>query len=132
MSQQAETRGRRVVVSEFVTLDGYMVGPDEDMSWVAAGFDPQMQEDLAEDISGTVRPLRLRARDLRASSPTTGPPPSRTTRATPSSRPRARRIARIIRALNDRPRLVFSTTLGSPAGPIPGWSPATWRTRSAG
>ena len=27
-----------------------MVGPDEDMSWVAVGFDPQMQDDIAEDI----------------------------------------------------------------------------------
>jgi hypothetical protein len=30
-------RGRRVVASTFVTLDGYMVGPDEDMSWVVEG-----------------------------------------------------------------------------------------------
>ena len=45
--------GRRVVVNEFVTLDGYMVGPDEDMSWAAEGFDPQMQEDVADDMSRT-------------------------------------------------------------------------------
>ncbi|MGH9286936.1 MAG: hypothetical protein ACRD0V_01345 [Acidimicrobiales bacterium] len=53
MNRQTESRGRRVVVTEFVTLDGFMVGPDEDMSWVAVGFDPQMQEDLAEDIGRT-------------------------------------------------------------------------------
>jgi dihydrofolate reductase len=42
---------RRVVASTFVTLDGYMVGPDEDMSWVIADFDPQMQADIAEEMS---------------------------------------------------------------------------------
>ena len=44
--------GRRVVASTFVTLDGYMVGPDEDMTWVQEGFDREMQADLAEDIAG--------------------------------------------------------------------------------
>jgi hypothetical protein len=48
-----ESGGRRVVVTELVTLDGYMVGPEEDMSWVAVGFDPQMAEDLARDLSET-------------------------------------------------------------------------------
>ncbi len=35
----SEDRGRRVIASTFVTLDGYMVGPDEDISWVIEGFD---------------------------------------------------------------------------------------------
>jgi hypothetical protein len=43
MTPQTETTGRRVVVTEFVTLDGYMVGADEDMSWVIGGFDPKMR-----------------------------------------------------------------------------------------
>lgn len=42
-------RRRVVVAAAFLTLDGYMVGPDEDISWVAEGFDPQMQEDIAQD-----------------------------------------------------------------------------------
>jgi dihydrofolate reductase len=42
---------RRVVASTFLTLDGYMVGPDEDMSWVIADFDSQMQADIAEEMS---------------------------------------------------------------------------------
>jgi hypothetical protein len=46
-----EDGGRPVVASTFVTLDGYMVGPDEDISWVAAGFDREMQADIAEDMS---------------------------------------------------------------------------------
>jgi dihydrofolate reductase len=47
----SEDGGRRVVASTFVTLDGYMVGPDEDISWVAEGFDREMQDDIAEDMS---------------------------------------------------------------------------------
>ena len=46
-----EDGDRRVVVSTFVTLDGYMVGPDEDISWVAEGFDQEMQDDIA-DVMG--------------------------------------------------------------------------------
>ena len=45
----AEQNGRRrVVTTTFVTLDGYMVGPDEDVSWVIEGFDREMQADIAE------------------------------------------------------------------------------------
>ena len=33
----------RITVSTFITIDGYMVGPDEDVSWVIDGFDPEMQ-----------------------------------------------------------------------------------------
>ncbi len=32
--------GRRVVAGTFVTLDGYMVGPDEDMGLGRRGFRP--------------------------------------------------------------------------------------------
>src|SRR3954466_11760876 len=46
-----EDGGRRVVACTFVTLDGYMVGPDEDMSWAVADFDRDMQADIAEDMS---------------------------------------------------------------------------------
>lgn len=53
--------GRRVVASTCVTLAGYMVGPDEDMSWVIAGFDRDMAQDIARDMSGEcdVVPERL-------------------------------------------------------------------------
>jgi dihydrofolate reductase len=43
--------GRRVVASTFVTLDGYMVGEDEDMSWVIQGFDREMQDDVRDALS---------------------------------------------------------------------------------
>jgi dihydrofolate reductase len=50
-STSAQRGRRRIVVSTFVTLDGYMVGPDEDISWVAEGFDDDMQNDIAEEMS---------------------------------------------------------------------------------
>ncbi len=65
MAEQTEDGGRRVIASTFVTLDGYMVGPDEDMSWVIDELSP---------AEGKEDP-------------------------------------RIIRALNDSPKLVFSRTL---------------------
>jgi len=34
---------RKVIASEFVTLDGYMVGPNEDMSWVLNNFNEDME-----------------------------------------------------------------------------------------
>ena len=40
-----------IVVLTFLTLDGYMVGPDEDVSWVIEHFDPEMAEDVALDMS---------------------------------------------------------------------------------
>ncbi len=33
---------RKVIASEFVTLDGYMVGPNEDISWVMDNFNDEM------------------------------------------------------------------------------------------
>ncbi|HLE54431.1 MAG TPA: dihydrofolate reductase family protein [Thermoplasmata archaeon] len=42
---------RRVVASTFVTQDGYMVGKNEDMSWVAEGFDRAMLNDIRDVLS---------------------------------------------------------------------------------
>lgn len=104
--------GRRVVATTFVTLDGYMVGPDEDMSWVIAGFDRDMAEDIAQDMSsepdvfvfGRVTfeifaaywPGAVAYDDGDELSPAEG-----------------KEDPRIIRALNDAPKLVFSRTLRS-------------------
>ena len=52
-AMSAGSAGRPVVASSLVTLDGYTVGPDEDMSWVIAGFDPEMQADIAEHMGST-------------------------------------------------------------------------------
>ena len=39
----------RIAVSTFLTLDGYMVGPDEDVSWVIEHFDREMAEESRLD-----------------------------------------------------------------------------------
>ena len=68
-----------------------MVGPDEDMSWVAVGFDLQMQDYLAEDISGAFD-LFVFGRATYGIFADYWPTRSLTTRATSRSRRRARRI----------------------------------------
>ncbi len=35
---------RKVIASEFVTLDGYMVGPNENMDWVVNNFNEEMAQ----------------------------------------------------------------------------------------
>jgi dihydrofolate reductase len=109
----SETGGRRVVVSEFVTLDGYMVGPEEDMSWVTDGFDPQMQDDVAEDLSRTFD-LFVFGRvtyDIFAAYWPHAVPYDEGDELMPAE---GKEDPRIIRALNERPKVVFSTTLGDP------------------
>lgn len=108
-----ESEGRRLVVAAFLTQDGYMVGPDEDISWVAEGFDPQMQEDIAADMDGlydmfvfgrvTYEIFAGYWPQAEAYEPGDDVNPSE-----------GREDRRIIRALNDRPKVVFSTTLGEP------------------
>jgi dihydrofolate reductase len=107
------TGTRRVVVSEFVTLDGYIVGPDEDISWVAVGFDAQMQEDLVGHLSSTVD-LFVFGRvtyDIFAAYWPHALPYDEGDTPNPAE---GREDPRIIRALNDQPKLVFSSTLDTP------------------
>jgi dihydrofolate reductase len=88
-----------------------MVGPDEDISWVAERFDPEMQNDIAEDMSRGFDLFvfgRVTYDIFKAYWPT----------AVPYDEGDALKPAegkedpRIIRALNDLPKLVFSSTLG--------------------
>jgi len=112
-AETRETGGRRVVVSEFVTLDGYMVGPDEDISWVSEGFDPQMANDVAVDIS-TTYDLLVFGRvtyDIFEEYWPHAVPYDEGDALKPAE---GKEDPRIIRALNDLPKLVFSTTLGEP------------------
>jgi len=105
--------GRSVVVSTFVTLDGYMVGPDEDISWVIAGFDPEMQADIAEDMSRASDAFvfgRVTYEIFAAYWPT-AVPYEEGDELKPSE---GREDPRIIQTLNDSPKLVFSTTLQNP------------------
>jgi dihydrofolate reductase len=47
---------RKVIASVFVTLDGYMVGPNEDISWVLNNFNDEMAqyEGNLEDSMDTI------------------------------------------------------------------------------
>ena len=97
----------------FITLDGYMVGPDEDMSWVIAGFDPEMQADIAEHMGATSDTFifgRVTYEIFAAYWPTAVPyEPGDALKPA-----EGREDPRIIRALNDFPKIVFSRTLGTP------------------
>jgi dihydrofolate reductase len=113
MTGATEAAGRRIVVTEFVTLDGYMVGPDEDMSWVAVGFDPQMQEDIAADMDDTYDTFvfgRVTYDIFAAYWPHAAPYDDGD-----ALRPaEGKEDRRIIRALNEQPKVVFSTTVTEP------------------
>ena len=105
-----EDRGRPVVASTFVTLDGYMVGPDEDMSWVIDGFDPEMQNDVAEAMSRDTDTFvfgRVTYEIFAAYWPD-AVPYDEGDEVNPAE---GKEDPRIIRALNDFPKLVFSKTL---------------------
>src|SRR5262245_36383600 len=105
--------GRSVVASTFVTLDGYMVGLDEDISWVIVGFDPEMQADIAEDMSLASDAFvfgRVTYEIFAAYWPT-AVPYEEGDDLKPSE---GKEDPRIIRTLNDSPKVVFSSTLQAP------------------
>jgi dihydrofolate reductase len=108
----SENGGRRVVASTLVTLDGYMVGPDEDMSWVIEGFDPEMQADVAKDMSSgsDVFAFGRVTYEIFAAYWPTAVPYEEGDELSPAA---GKEDPRIIRALNDFPKVVFSTTLTS-------------------
>lgn len=101
---------RRVVATTFVTLDGYMVGPDEDMSWAIEGFDPEMQADIAESMSrgsGVFVFGRVTYEIFAAYWPN-AVPYDEGDELIPAE---GREDPRIIAALDDTPKVVFSRTL---------------------
>jgi dihydrofolate reductase len=104
---------RKVVASHFITLDGFIVGPDEDVSWVIDGFDAAMQDDIAQTMSESFD-LYVFGRvtyDIFAPYwPHAVPYEPGDERSVSAGK----EDARIIRALNDTPKLVFSTTLEKP------------------
>ena len=105
-----EDGDRRVVASTFVTLDGYMVGPDEDISWVTAGFDREMQADIAEDMSrrSDVFVFGRVTFEIFAAYWPGAVPYEEGDELNPAE---GKEDPRITRALNEFPKLVFSTTL---------------------
>jgi dihydrofolate reductase len=107
---------RRVVASTFVTLDGYMVGPDEDMSWVIENFDRDMQNDVAKEMSAETDVFvfgRVTYEIFAAYWPN-ALPYEEGDEVKPAE---GKEDPRIIRALNDFPKLVFSRTLKDPDWP---------------
>ena len=128
------TAQRKVVVSTFLTLDGYMVGPDEDVSWVIEALRPR--------DGGRGRGARPEGRDSEAfllGRVTYEIFAAYWPHAVPYDEGDAldpaggKEDPRIIAALNDFPKYVFSTTL-----PEPEWKHRTCaggghsRTRSGG
>jgi dihydrofolate reductase len=104
---------RPLIVTTFVTLDGYMVGPDEDISWVIEGFDKQMQEDIAQFMGSQVGCFvfgRVTFEMFAAYWPT-ALPYREGDQLKPSE---GREDPRIINGLNDTPKVVFSRTLAPP------------------
>ncbi len=49
---------RKVIASTFVTLDGYMVGPNEDISWVTNNFNEEMAK-YAGDLMNSMDTILL-------------------------------------------------------------------------
>jgi uncharacterized protein YndB with AHSA1/START domain/dihydrofolate reductase len=113
LEELVSARRRRVVAQMLVSLDGFIVAPDEDMSWVIERFDGQMADDVAEfmgnecdyfvfgrmtyEIFSAYWPRAVPYEEGDALNPAGG-----------------REDQRIIGALNERPKLVFSTTLEAP------------------
>jgi dihydrofolate reductase len=107
--------GRSVLASTFVSLDGYMVGPNEDISWVIEHFDPVMANDIAEYMGGAVDIFvlgRVTYEIFSAYWPTAVPYEPGDA-LNPAG---GREDPRIIRALNECTKLVFSTTMTRPRG----------------
>ena len=110
MSKPATTK---LIVSTFLTLDGYMVGPDEDISWVASNFDPEMADDIAAFMRSEVDVFllgRLTYEIFAAYWPTAQPyQPGDALKPA-----QGREDPRIIRALNECEKVVVSRTLKNP------------------
>jgi dihydrofolate reductase len=107
-----EDGGRRVVASTFVTLDGYMVGREEDMSWVTARFDPEMQADIAQEM-GRKTDIFVFGRvtyEIFAAYWPSAVPYDEGDQLNPAQ---GKEEPLIIGALNALPKLVFSKTLKS-------------------
>jgi hypothetical protein len=72
---------RKVIASVFVTLDGYMVGPNEDISWVTNNFNEEMGK-YAGDLMNSMDTIQKGDQTMRFLMYTIGddsvpiPPPS--------------------------------------------------------
>ena len=100
----------RITVSTFLTLDGIMVGPDEDVSWAIEGFDREMAEDVALDMSRDSEAFLLGrvTYEIFAAYWPHAIPYDEGDALAPAA---GKEDPRIINALNEYPKYVFSTTL---------------------
>jgi dihydrofolate reductase len=107
------SNSRPVVVQTFVTLDGYMIGPDEDITWVIDGFDPEMANDIAVAMSEKADQFVFgrTTYDIFAAYWPHAIPYEPGDELNPAG---GKEDPRIIRALNDYPKVVFSRTLQQP------------------
>jgi dihydrofolate reductase len=101
----------RITVSTFLTLDGYMVGPDEDVSWVIEGFDPEMADDIALDMSEESEAFLLGRVTYEIFEPY-WPHAVPYDAGDPLDPAGGKEDPRIIRALNEFPKYVVSASLG--------------------
>src|SRR5258705_13187192 len=87
-----------------------MVGPDEDMSWAVVGFDPEMQADIAEEMSrkSDAFVFGRGTYEIFAAYWPHAVPYEQGDELNPAE---GKEDPRIIGALNDFPKLVFSSTL---------------------
>ena len=105
------TAQRKVVASAFVTLDGFMVGPDEDITWVLEVFDREMQADLAEDISAGRSDAFVFGRVTYEIFAAYWPHAVAYDEGDDLKPAEGKENPRIIHALNEFPKVVVSTTL---------------------
>jgi dihydrofolate reductase len=95
-----------------MTLDGYIVGPEEDVNWVIEGFDLAMQDDLAIAMDAFDTYVFGRVTyDIFAPYWPHAVPYAPGEERTVSA---GKEDPRIIRALNDTPKVVFSRTMDEP------------------
>jgi dihydrofolate reductase len=58
LAMSASTAPRRIIASEFISADGYIVGPNEDMSWVMNNFNEEMSK-YAGDLMASMDTVLL-------------------------------------------------------------------------
>jgi dihydrofolate reductase len=102
----------KLIVAEFISLDGYMVGPDEDMSWVIDGFVPEISDEVTAemDACGTLLFGRVTYEIFAAYWPY-AIPYEEGDEVHPAA---GKEDPRLIRTLNERQKVVISRTMTDP------------------
>jgi dihydrofolate reductase len=102
----------KLVASTFVSLDGYMVGDDEDMSWVIESFNAEMGKDIGKSFEDTGAILLGRVTyDIMSSYWPHAIPDGNYDYDNPAA---GSEDPVITERMNNLPKIVFSRTLKSP------------------